>query len=463
MMNLDLKLNRKARAFHKQLGTAILLAGAVFVFAGCTRLQQYRTAYAPCSTNDPVKCATAAIEETPDYLLGFVEFDDHGWLWDAKQMRAVLNRIYEEDAKQGLLIVVFAHGWKHNASFADNNVEAFRTVLSELQAVEKANSTKTSRPSRKVVGVYLGWRGLSQKMWGLQNVTFWERKRTAHNVGQGAVSELLVELDSLRKASHVLHKDDSRKVRQPTMLVVVGHSFGGAVVYSALAPLLEERLIDTLDSNGNARPPRGFGDLVMLINPAFEAAKFEVLRRSANERTYATNQPATLAIFTSKTDNATKVAFPAGRRFSTLFEKHRKDQPQYQANITAVGHYAPYITHDLNAVAPRATEAPRTKSAKPRSRQYTGKQTVEESAERVRILSAQVDNAAAKPKETLTLEDRTYHFSQSDLVPRKDHKLFNPFYVVSVDTKIIPNHSDIETEAFLSFLREFVLAFSGNR
>src|SRR5262245_20039782 len=142
------------------LKNCCLMASLISTLIGCTPLKQYRTEYSGPATQ------TSAIEETSSNLLGFVEFDDHGWLWNAKQMRAVVDRIAEEDKKQGLIIVVFAHGWKHNASWEDDNVASFRGVLTDLQDVENKSCTETesSRPPRKVVGLYVGWRGLSQKL-----------------------------------------------------------------------------------------------------------------------------------------------------------------------------------------------------------------------------------------------------------------------------------------------------------
>src|SRR5215211_7698998 len=106
--------------FSALLCTALLLTG-------CARHAQYRTNLAPCRTagGEP-KCETTAIEETSAYVLGFVEFDDQGWLWSREQMRAVLDRIIEEDARQRLLIITFVHGWKHNAAYDDPNVEMVR-------------------------------------------------------------------------------------------------------------------------------------------------------------------------------------------------------------------------------------------------------------------------------------------------------------------------------------------------
>ena len=101
-------------------------------------------------------------------MLGFVECDDQGWLWDAKQLHAVVARLYEEDGRTNLLMVVFVHGWKHNASFDDENVKMFRTNLTELAEIERRLNP---RP-RRVAGVYVGWRGLSNKAWLLKQLTF---------------------------------------------------------------------------------------------------------------------------------------------------------------------------------------------------------------------------------------------------------------------------------------------------
>ena len=51
-----------------------------------------------------------------------------------------------------------------------------------------------------------------------------------------------------------------------------------------------------------------------------------------------------------------KTFFPLGRVFSTPVENHRADKNQKAADIQAMGHYQPFITHDLNYDP--ATQAP---------------------------------------------------------------------------------------------------------
>ena len=57
---------------------------------------------------------------------------------------------------------------------------------------------------------------------------------------------------------------------------------------------------------------------------------------------------------------------------------------------------------------------------------------------------------------------RCYQSSNSKLVPRGDPILHLPVYVISVDKAIIPDHDTIDTQAFLTFLREFVSAFTAH-
>ncbi len=60
-------------------------------------------------------------------------------------------------------------------------------------------------------------------------------------------------------------------------LVVVGHSMGRAIVYSAFSQIFIDRLISS------APTINGFGDLVVLANPAMEAIQFSSLHEMVKE------------------------------------------------------------------------------------------------------------------------------------------------------------------------------------
>src|SRR2546427_4759460 len=146
-----------------------IAAGALLLFtAGCASNRPFRTSLVPCDTTQTnVDCAKSAIETTPDYKLGFVEFDDQGWFWDREQLR-VVEKMVETEAgigqtnnPQGIVIVLFAHGWKNNAAYDNEGVKTCRVILGELNKAEQNQSGPDQHTPRKILGVYAGWRGLS--------------------------------------------------------------------------------------------------------------------------------------------------------------------------------------------------------------------------------------------------------------------------------------------------------------
>jgi hypothetical protein len=423
---------------HMNSARYLALFLAVLLFSGCAGNRQYRTNYS-IGTNDT--SSDNVLIDKPEYLLGFVEFDDQGWMWDRRQLTNVLERITEENHKQPLLMVVFAHGWKHNAGGNDENVRMFEKTLEQLHGVEQKLSVKENRKARRIAGVYIGWRGLSATMEPFKELSFWSRKERAHEIGRGSVTELLSGLEAIRKNTKHVFPDRN----PPTKLIVVGHSFGGALVYSAVAPFLVGNTVDTIDDTGVAHPPRGFGDLVILINPAFESARFEPLRSTTLSRRFFPKQPGTLAIFTSKTDSATKFWFVVGRRLSTFFESHR-DSFQKQSNIRTPGHFSKVVTHNLT---PRRGTS---KRARVETRAQSEQTTSDQSAEQV-----------VKIKQQLQKADKFVQsppFTAVDLKPTANYQTNSPVYVVSVDGTIIQGHGGITHPTFITFLREFVLAFA---
>ena len=49
--------------------------------------------------------------------------------------------------------------------------------------------------SRKLVGIYIGWRGKSMHGLGTENLTYWDRKSVAQEVGKGGVTDVFIELE----------------------------------------------------------------------------------------------------------------------------------------------------------------------------------------------------------------------------------------------------------------------------
>ena len=105
--------------------------------------------------------------------------------------------------------------------------------------------------------------------------------------------------------------------------------------------------------------------MVILINAAFEAMQVRAQYTAARSRNYKPGQLPHLGFITSEADWATSYAFPAGRRLSTIFKRYSDTDSSGEAvNLTAIGHYIPYVTHQL--VAQETCVAPE-KNAEPRS------------------------------------------------------------------------------------------------
>ncbi len=444
------------------LRPVLILASLVLGLAACAPHQIYRPDTALCSSPMPEqKCLTSAIQEYRDpnhleagYLLGFVEFDDQGQLWSRRQMRDVIDDINLQASENDVLMIVFVHGWKHSAAPEDGNIDEFRDILKRISALESRVADQSKKTARKVIGVYLGWRGASITAPFLEELTFWDRKATAQKVGHGAVAEVLIRLELVKKTKDAQVRDSLRSrvpsasndAKSRTRLVVIGHSFGGALVFSAVAPLLEDRFVLTREADeGAAGDARGFGDLVVLINPAFEANLYAPLSDMTTERrSYFNTQRPVLAVLTSEADDATRVAFPLGRSFSTFLEVERvvtranpvsgEDESidQGQGNITAVGHFTPYRTHYLRPVP------------MPQNRMQPTM------AEEMTMLS---DVSKAWEKDA---PGHVIRFHGSVLERTSNSVGRNPYLIVQVNKDLIPNHNDIYDPRVTTFLRQLI-------
>lgn len=434
---------------------AHILAGVgavcvISMLAGCTANRQYRTSLVPCETGHPgANCTDAVIESTADYKLGFVEFDDQGSFWNRDQLKAIEKMIQSEagigqsGGARGIIMVLFVHGWKNNAAYGNTNVEMFRATLKELNQAEKIQNGGNAR---QIVGIYAGWRGLSVKSDFFpplgKELTFWSRKRAAHKVGGGAMTELLVNLEQLQETAN-------KSIQPPEPrcgFIIIGHSFGGAAVYSAIYQMVTERSVETIQQD---QPLKPLGDQVILLNPAFEALRHYNLNELAlSIPKYPDSQRPVLSIFTSKGDTATGFWFPTGRFFSTLFQKFRHDEPQRAADRTAVGWFHPFVTHDLIYDATNKAMASSTLNLQSGKHELHHTQKLQKSIDNIHEQRKKWQPNAPKPAE--------YSFDDCTLKPKDNFRPGDPFLIVSVDKKIMKDHSDITNPVLINFLREYI-------
>lgn len=405
---------------------------AALLMSGCASNDIYRSDYTPCTVAPGNPCEQHSLQRynvgaDNEYMLGFVEIDDQGQMRDRKQMQALLDTLYQKAAEESILLTVFVHGWHHNARPGDRNIESFKDNLAELSAIESRRGKALGRPARKIAGVYIGWRGESIDVPPFNYLTFWDRKGTAQDVGYLGVSELLVKLEEIANVRNSMTPPIKSR------LVVIGHSFGGAVVYSATSQILASRFVDSREGKGFTDTAKGFGDLVVLLNPAFEALRYSPFYDLAQARCgYFPEQVPRLAILTSEADDATGILFPLGRVFSTVFEAHNdvaRNDCKYsleldegEADRKTVGHYPPLISHTLTPIG-----------------------------EQKNLRAATLDNMK-NLWSTQTAGGSTQYGSTVLTHLNKTHPL-NPYLNIRVDESIIADHNDVFNEKVMEFIR----------
>lgn len=408
---------------------ALVALVAAMLLSGCTHLLPIRThlAKTPCRTDDAGRliqqrspaperdCRITAHEVSDEYDLLFVEFDDQGMLYPraASEQREALRqqeraletgnpniadlpsgvrfpsertddqiRFVMEELRalaqpsppykyDGINLVVYVHGWNHNADADDEDVRAFRKALKATELAEEARVINDGGRPRRVVGLFVGWRG-SSLLSLLQRATFWDRMTVARHVATGQARGLLAELKGFQAELNGIDppdtgqddactKDDGAIRRAPrARMVLVGHSFGALLLYSATSTALTEALVRERNGEGATAYGNRIGDLVVLLNPAFEATRFMPLHRLAHETDYPYSRVAApiMVSITSQTDNATRIAFPIGRYFGTFFESTSSEREDFD-NRNTIGHAGvingtrkfSYLTHDLTKTA----------------------------------------------------------------------------------------------------------------
>jgi hypothetical protein len=446
-------------------------------------------------------CWRSSHEHTSEYDLYFVEFDDQGWLrapdgstGDSRGKIKWITDQLEARSRQGtgspLNLVVYTHGWHHSAAPEDGNVNAFRDLLYRMSRLEGRLGARAragaASPRRKVVGLYIGWRGDSVLGPGLEQTSIWDRKLAAEEVAQGAVQELFARLHTFYLA-HACHFSEADAVvvagTKPAAsqipnctgpdgvhdvhMLTIGHSFGALINYRALAGRLMSNIAEYPRGWPRASwPPyaHSFGDLVVLINPAFEGVHFEALARAAAERPYPSHLPdqgphgaqlPTLIILQSEGDWATGSFFPLFRYFTSLFSATTSAE-QAEASSRGVGWTDRYLTHaltmqkDLGAcnLFCQLDNEQRMRETWRKTRYRAFGDTSMELANGLALIQCGLDDddrlkcaggrpAVAKPG--------------SRHLPRPPYL---PIWVVRTDPKIIRDHNDFLNPHLLIFVRQ---------
>lgn len=484
-----------------QVRRAAALSALAWVCAGCSPLAwgiaggaAGLCAYAPSRFNHAYQTTyqPAGLRvlqaDTADVRIGFVEFDDFGWMRDTMQARALLDELQALHARTNVAVLVYAHGWRHNAKDSDADVAAFKATLKHLAQqldepdLRSARASLTGDPAITMFGIYVGWRG---KAW--PEVGRWlpyvgpvvldlpvyltspGRKSTAGVVGTGDVKSFLLRLDDMHREINDSARVAPRRVK-PLGLVYVGHSYGGHLMFSALGPRLEDQMGTALagsvarDASGLASrmyPMRGevtqlqagplvdgVGDLVVLVNPAIEASAYRRIDRMVRTTQFASAQLPRMVTVSAENDGARKGVFGV-MRFVQLFGRSKSKQ-QSALESHAFGSYEPQVTHQLELTRPDDLMA--------------------QQRARRKVIEGGRDQLAARRGDPLTAGGKQPQTSMtaSDLFATREHGVVRmrsndglsqprPAIVVRSSRQVIDKHSDFFRAEFIDWLTDYVL------
>jgi len=488
------------------------------VVRDCGTLKDEKDDDSPCQRAQIKKYITK--EDMAEYYLGFVELTDQGEFHNRSQLSNLQDTIARLADPDGAIIIVFVHGWRHNAQVGDDNVRSFSGLLEHTQEIESAKAkircderekntekhAEWSPPAtsyvqcpnnpgkrmrlRTVIGIYVGWRGalVQEEGWGsvlsgilrpLAILSFWNRMDAAQRVAQGSVRELLAGLNKLQiniNAQHDRRHDEEfekinsgvaaadddwtgagpsrRDVSHATRMITIGHSFGGLIVYEALSEHFIDgvtftpgiRVCDHSDLKTTDVP--GFGDIVFLLNPAFEGMRYDPIDQAVSIRNdcYKRYQSPILVAITSESDEYTKTAFHWGRLLATLFTQNcLNTYNECEKTENAVGHIESMKTHTL-----------------------TGEKRVDVSLDSNTLyqecMNFQAFDARQRPDGVFRNRwTRRYNDGTTlELVDteRKDGhnqlRANTPFWVVSADPSVMNGHNDLNNRALFGFIRQVI-------
>lgn len=412
------------------------------ILSGCTKDVRYRYFRdQPCGT--PNCPDLPARESGPGWELAYVEFNDQGEPWDDLQTTRAADLIAQAKRDNGgaAVVLLYVHGWKNNANQATpakpKDVEKFHVALNAVATLVSRIKTDARLPP--LVGIYVGWRGGTIDAEPLKTLTYWSRRGVARRVGRKGL------FDSIGRIVDAAKPPSDPRSR----LILVGHSFGARVLEHAVDGLDERgsregRMLawqNALPSDPRAAPPPP-ADLVVFVNAA----------------TQSTMSAKTIARLRDKGT----VFYPPGGSPEACLDDPDGDRrpecrpvPLYVA-LSSTGDIATRVVLPVaNAVIPPAPLPLRLRSAA-----FTGGLRSHEVVE--------VDCPPPVPYECKPNDATELCFDASrddtrvcyDVRRRPDAPNQTPFWVMTVDPRVVEDHGDIWNQNLLA-LFSAVLARTG--
>lgn len=450
-------------------------------------------AYAPSRWNHAYQTRYQApvirqvARDTSHVEMGFVEYDDFGWMRDTTQARVLLDEIQALHRRTNVAIVVYVHGWRHNAKGNDADVKSFEATLHHLghslndSLMKAQREALTGDPDLTVFGIYVGWRGKAWPEIGRWvpyvgpavldlpvYFTSFGRKDAAGIVGGGDVRSFLLHLDDMHREINAVARVRPREVK-PLGLVFVGHSYGGHVLFSALNSRIEDGMAAALSDSATlqgrplaervyaaARPGdllacdrtvQGVGDLVVLVNPAIEASAYRRIDRMDRAARFRDDQLPLLLTISAENDAARNGIFAFMRGIKLFGRAKSPDEAKLERR--ALGSYGPQVTHQM--------ELTRTDDeAKRRARVHV----IEEGRDQLSARRGESaigrggEAGAARPEDVFAKNEHGVIRMRAN----PGMELPRPALVVRTKSDVIDGHSDFFRAEFIDWLTEYVLS-----
>ena len=241
------------------------------------------------------------LQRSDEYDLAFVELADDGSLdlpWQLDAVKAHLDR--QDRAGVQNYVVAYVHGWRHNAELRDGDIRKFRRLLAYSRAALNTRCIADgSYCNAAVTGIFVGWNGQRVKEGpsdetpdqgaptGLESIgpalTFWDRWDVSCRLGGGRRNcdgQVPKNFSSpLRKVLKAVQGELRLRQGDPQAdkFLVFGHSMGG----NMLAEMVRAEAVAKVNAHvpGQRMTPL-IGDLVVLLNPAAEAAAWVGIQRA---------------------------------------------------------------------------------------------------------------------------------------------------------------------------------------
>lgn len=348
--------------------TSFLLCATILI-SGCVAKQPIRSQF--ISTEDSL-CQIQRDDKKKDYKncgdqsfyklndgvkIAVLEINDFGIILQKDNVENLLNYInHKMNSKNKPIVDLYIHGWNHNGTGEDDNLKEFERAN---LAMYKSQGVK-DEGKREVIGIYVSWRGITMPTKIINTTfTFWGRKAVSEEVGRGEFTSFISRLENIVKPEKI------KESNKNGTLILVGHSFGASALYTAVQTELINRFYESLDAqkSDSKQKIQGFGDLIILLNPAIQALRFIPLREAVYKNAsldlhiFDNNVHPNLVVLSSDNDFPVRVVFPIGRHIAEA-KNHHGDTEIFNGNsgelvevslrdlnTTAIGQYQPYFTH----------------------------------------------------------------------------------------------------------------------